>query len=97
MYGDWFCTIYVQCLSNLHILRYRISLSRTPKPTLETHTVPEPVARGASRGGRRRTARRPGARGTAHLSIEPFNSIPSLNMCCECDVRAESARVREDE
>jgi hypothetical protein len=51
MYGDWFCTIYVQCLSNLHILRYRISLSRTPKPTLETHTVPEPVARGAASRG----------------------------------------------
>lgn len=33
MYGDWFCTIYVQCLSNLHILRYRIALSRTHKPT----------------------------------------------------------------
>ena len=82
MYGDWFCTIYVQCLSNLHILRYRIALSRTPKPTLETHTVPEPVARG----------RQPGAR-----DGPPFNSIPSLNMCCECDVRAESARVREDE
>jgi hypothetical protein len=49
MYGDWFCTIYVQCLSNLHILRYRIALSRTHKPTLETHTVPEPVARGRQR------------------------------------------------
>jgi hypothetical protein len=83
MYGVWFCTIYVQCLSNLHILRYRIALSRTPKPTRS----PSPWRVGPP--ARRRTA---GAR-----RGPPFNSIPSLNMCCECDVRAESARVREDE
>ena len=88
MYGDWFCTIYVQCLSNLHILRYRIALSRTHKPTRS----PSPWRVGRPAAGRRRTARRPGAR-----DGPPFNSIPSLNMCCECDVRAESARVREDE
>jgi len=77
MYGVWFCTIYVQCLSNLHILRYRIALSRTPKPTRS----PNPW----------------GARAPRARDGPPFNRIPSLNMCCECDVRAESARVREDE
>ena len=92
MYGVWFCTIYVQCLSNLHILRYRIALSRTHN----SHTVPEPVARGASRGAPPHTAQ-PGARRPGARDGPPFNSIPSLNMCCECDVRAESARVREDE
>jgi hypothetical protein len=63
MYGDWFCTIYVQCLSNLHILRYRIALSRTHKPTRS----PSPWRVGPAAGG---AAAQPGgpARGTAHLS-----------------------------
>jgi len=66
MYGD---ALVLHDLCSVSIELAHSTLPHSSKPHSQTHTVPEPVARGASRGAPPHSPARGGpARGTAHLS-----------------------------